>query len=90
MLIALGNLTEAPVAVALCDFAVAAALTVRRVRGAILADILVSAGGAWALGLSSFQGIVSLPPSIAPTVLQLDIVSALRSEMAAVVFIFFS
>lgn len=88
-LIALGNLTEAPVAVALCGFAVAAALTVRRVRGAILAGILVSAGGSWALGLSSFQGIASLPPSIAPTVLQLDIVSALRPEMAAVVFIFF-
>ena len=88
-LITIGSLTEAPVAVALCGLAVTAALTVRRVRGAILGGILVSAGGSWALGLSSFQGIASLPPSIAPTVLQLDIASALRPEMVAVVFIFF-
>ena len=88
-LVTLGSLTELPVAIALSGFAVAAALTVRGVRGAILVGILVSAGGSWAWGLSSFQGIASAPPSIAPTLLQLDLVGALRPDMVAVVFVFF-
>ena len=88
-LVTLGDLTETPVMVALGGFVAAAALLVRGVRGAILVGILVSGTVAWALGLTRFEGIASVPPSIAPTFMALDIVGALRPEMVAVIFVFF-
>src|SRR5690606_37167793 len=41
------------------------------------------------LGLNSFGGIVSMPPSIAPVFLKLDIVGALEVGLIAIVFTFF-
>jgi AGZA family xanthine/uracil permease-like MFS transporter len=42
-----------------------------------------------AMGLVRYQGVVGAPPSIAPTLLQLDIPGAFRPEMLPVVFVFF-
>lgn len=88
-LVALGSLSELPVAVAIFGFIVTATLTVRGVRGAILTGILAASGAAWILGLTTFEGIVSAPPSIIPTLLQLDIVGALQPDMVPVVFTLF-
>ena len=41
------------------------------------------------LGVIHYQGIASRPPSLAPTLMQLDIRGALAPGMAAVVFVFF-
>jgi AGZA family xanthine/uracil permease-like MFS transporter len=40
------------------------------------------------LGLVKFQGIVSLPPSIAPTFLKMDVVGALKMGLFTIIFIF--
>ena len=66
-----------------------AALLVRGVRAAILVGIVVAAVASSLFGLSRFGGLVSLPPSIAPTLFQLDVLGALRPDMVAVVFVFF-
>ena len=88
-LVTLGDLTRPPVIVALLGFVVAAVLTVRGVRGALLAGIVTSGGVAWATGLTAFEGIASRPPSIGPTLLQLDLVGVFQPDMVAVVFVFF-
>ena len=41
------------------------------------------------MGIVRYQGIVSRPPSLAPTFLKLDIAGALSPGMAAVVLVFF-
>jgi AGZA family xanthine/uracil permease-like MFS transporter len=62
---------------------------VRGFRGAILAGILASTGAGWLGGLIEFQGLAAWPPSLLPTLGRLDIVGALRPEMAGVILVFF-
>ena len=88
-LVALGDLRTAPVLVALGGFAVIAVLTARGVQGALLIGILVSSLVAWIVGFTAFQGVASAPPSLMPTLLQLDVLGALQPEMIAVIFVFF-
>ena len=63
---------------AVLGFILMAALDTRRVPGAILIGILAAAIAGVFLGLSKFSGVVSLPPSIAPVFLKLDLVKALE------------
>jgi AGZA family xanthine/uracil permease-like MFS transporter len=59
-------------------------------KGAIIFGILVAAFVAMALGIVKNPGaIVSLPPSIAPTALKLDVIGAISQNLFAVIFIFF-
>ena len=88
-LVTLGDLRTAPVGVAVVGFVVASVLLVRGVKGALLAGILASASVAWGVGLTRFEGLASAPPSVAPTLLELDIAGAFRPEMVAVIFVFF-
>ncbi|PSJ62014.1 NCS2 family permease [Pseudaminobacter soli (ex Li et al. 2025)] len=86
--VALGDLTKTGPLLAILGFFVIAALDGLRVRGAILIGILVITALSIALGVSKFGGIVSMPPSIAPTFLQLDIPGALHSGLAHVILVF--
>jgi AGZA family xanthine/uracil permease-like MFS transporter len=88
-LVTLGHLRVAPAMLTLFGLAVMAVLIARRVRGALLIGILASALAGLATGLVHYQGIVSRPPSLAPTLMHLDIPGALRPGMAVVVLIFF-
>ncbi len=71
-LVTLGNLASWPAALALFGFVLIVVLNARNVTGGTLIGILVVAIIGIPLGLAQYQGIVSLPPSIAPTFLQLD------------------
>ena len=88
-LVALGEVRSAPVAVALFGLAVAAILMARRVPGAFLGGIAATTVLGLATGIVEYQGIASAPPSIAPTLLQLDIAGAFAPDMIGVVFVFF-
>jgi AGZA family xanthine/uracil permease-like MFS transporter len=88
-LVALGDLHSRPVLLALVGLAVTASLMVRRVPGALLWGILVSTLVGLPLGIVHYHGIASLPPSIAPTFLKLDIAGTFAPGMFAVVFVFF-
>jgi AGZA family xanthine/uracil permease-like MFS transporter len=88
-LVTLGNLRAPGVLIAVAAFVVIAALDARKVPGAILIGILAAAAGGVALGLSTFTGVLSLPPSIAPVLLKLDILKALEIGVVAIVFTFF-
>jgi len=82
-LVRLGPMDTAPPLLALGGFLLIAILEARRVRGAILIGILVVTGCAWALGLVQWQGLLALPPSLAPTFLQLDLAGLLHWEDGA-------
>jgi AGZA family xanthine/uracil permease-like MFS transporter len=88
-LVTLGDLKSPAVVLAVIGFILMAALDARRVPGAILIGILAAAIAGAFLGLSKFTGIVSLPPSVAPVLLKLDLVKALEIGLVTIVFTFF-
>jgi AGZA family xanthine/uracil permease-like MFS transporter len=88
-LVALGDLGSAPVLLATGTLLVMAILWARRVRGALLLGMLASTAFALPLGLTTYHGIVAAPPSLAPTLLQLDIAGALRPDLIGVTLVFF-
>jgi len=88
--VTLGYLDSRPALVALLGLIVIVVLIARRVKGAILLGILFAAIAGIPLGVVSRPvAVVSLPPSLAPTLLQLDVVAALKQNLIGVIFIFF-
>ena len=88
-LVAMGSITQWPVALALMGFVVIVALEQRKVPGAVLMCILIVAGIGWLSGLSPApESLVAAPPSLAPTWLQLDIAAAFELGLLAIVFAF--
>jgi len=88
-LVTLGSLTSPPVLLALGTLALMAVLMARGVKGALLIGMVVATLASLAAGFVSFEGVIALPPSLAPTFLQLDIVGAFSPELIDVVFVFF-
>jgi adenine/guanine/hypoxanthine permease len=88
-LVALGDLHTRPAMLALAGLATTSVLVARRVPGALLWGILASTALGLPLGVVHYQGFVGSPPSIAPTLLQLDVLGAFAPGMIAVVFVFF-
>ena len=84
-LVSFGELTEFGPVVCLLAFAVIAALSARKITGAVIVGMLGAAILGWVLGATNFKGIVSAPPSLAPVLLQLDIRAALDISMITVI-----
>ena len=88
-LVALGPVTTGPVLLGSVGFVLIAGLVARRVPGAILIGIIATALAGIPFGLTTVNGIVSAPPSLAPTFLQMDLLGALSLGAAQVVATFF-
>ena len=74
----LGNLATPSVEIAILSFVLIALLMVRRVPGAILLGILISAAIAFVTGVAKPPAAwISMPPNPAPIMLQLDLRGAL-------------
>ncbi len=86
--VGLGDLHTLPVLLASLGFLLIAVLDHFRLRGAILIGILAVTVASMALGLSRFHGLVSMPPSIAPTLFKLDIRGALRGGFFHIIMVF--
>lgn len=86
--VSLGDITQTGPLLAILGFFIIAGLDGLKVRGAILIGILVITVLSMALGVSKFNGVMSMPPSILPTFLQLDIVGALHSGLLHVILVF--
>ena len=71
-LVTLGDLRNPEAFLMLLGFVLIAALNFRRVLGGTLIGILAATIIGLPFGLAKFTGVVSMPPSIAPTLLQLD------------------
>ncbi|HNH24227.1 MAG TPA: NCS2 family permease [Accumulibacter sp.] len=87
-LVGLGDLESPQARLAILGFVLIVVLEARRITGAVMIGILTITALAVVLGLVSFNGLVSLPPSLAPTWLQLDIRGALDIGMLSIVFAF--
>jgi AGZA family xanthine/uracil permease-like MFS transporter len=86
--VGLGNLASLPVVLAAGGFLLIALLDYWRVRGAILIGIVAVTLASIALGLTKYQGLIALPPSIAPTFLKLDILGALHTGFFHIILVF--
>jgi AGZA family xanthine/uracil permease-like MFS transporter len=86
--VGLGNMTEPAPLLAILGFFLIAALDALKVKGSILIGILALTVIAVMTGLTPFGGIMSPPPSIAPTFLQLDVFGALGVGIVQVVLVF--
>jgi AGZA family xanthine/uracil permease-like MFS transporter len=87
-LVTLGDLKQAPAILCLLGFVLIAGLNARRIIGGTLIGILVVTLIGVPLGLASYNGLVSAPPSLAPTFLQLDFSRALEPAFMIVVLSF--
>jgi AGZA family xanthine/uracil permease-like MFS transporter len=88
-LVGLGPIGATSTLLSCAGFLAIAGLSARGVPGAIVLGILGTAVIGVPFGLTTFSGIVSLPPSLAPTFLQLDIAGAIGIGLIGIVFTFF-
>ncbi len=87
--VTLGDLKSPPALLSLFGVVVIAILFALKVRGAILIGILASTIVGLITGMVKFQGVVSAPPSIAPTFLKLQIPNILVDpKLISIIFIF--
>jgi len=85
-LVTLGDLTNPQPTLMLLGFVLIAGLNYRRILGGTLIGILVVTAIGLPFGLAKFTGIISMPPSIAPTFLQLDFSRVSELTFLIVVF----
>jgi len=84
----IGDLRSPPTVLSLIGLVIILFLVVRKVTGALLLGMLLTAVIGLFMGVVEFRGIVSAPPSIAPTFLRLDITGALKLSFVSVLMVF--
>ena len=87
-LVTLGDVISLPTILAIFGLIITGVLLVKGVRGAMLWGILVTAGVGILLGIAKYQGLVSMPLSMAPTFLKMDIEGAMKLGLVSIIFIF--
>ena len=87
-MVGLGDITSLQVGLATLGFFLIIGMAARGMRGAVMIGILIITGLGVAFGDIQYQGIVSAPPSIMPTFMQLDIAGAFNIGMLSVIFAF--
>ena len=88
-LLTLGQLDAPGVLLACGGLLLILGLQARRVPGGIVIGILAVTAAAMVLGQTHYAGVFAAPPSLAPTLLQLDIAGALHGGLLTVVLTFF-
>ncbi|MFL2502987.1 MAG: NCS2 family permease [Luminiphilus sp.] len=90
-LLSLGNFQATETLLAGLGFLAITGLATRQFPGAILIGILLVTGVGLSIGAVQYQGIVSIPPSVAPVLGQLDIAAAfdvaMISAIASILFV---
>ena len=86
--LSLGDFTNPETLLAALGFLIISSLSVRNIPGAILVGVILVTISSIFLGLIEFRGLVSMPPSIAPTFMKMDIVGALDVAMLSVIMSF--
>lgn len=86
--VTLGDLTKFEPAMAILGFFLIVVFVQRKVPASVMLAILIVTVISLISGHTEYHGIMSMPPSIAPTLLKLDIAGALDVSMVSVVFAF--
>ena len=94
-IVGLGDLTSLQPALAILGFFLIIAMSHKNIKGAVLYSILIITALGLAFGDVKFTGVMAMPPSLAPTFMQLDLTSgfttaegAFNFAMLSVVFAF--
>ncbi|GHD53453.1 putative MFS transporter, AGZA family, xanthine/uracil permease [Marinobacter persicus] len=87
-LVGMGDIKMAESLLFFGGFVLICALSFRRITGAVMIGILAITVIAMMMGMVEYEGLVSTPPSLAPTFMELDIAGALNVGMISVVFAF--
>jgi AGZA family xanthine/uracil permease-like MFS transporter len=85
-LVTLGDLKKWPALLALAGFVIIVVLNYHKILGGTLIGILVVTVVGLPLGIVTYGGIVSMPPSLAPTFLQLDFSRVFEATALIVIF----
>ncbi|TPH18484.1 NCS2 family permease [Litorilituus lipolyticus] len=87
-LVTLGDITAIEPILAAIGLFVIVGLASKGINGSVMLSIIIITLLALLLGKVEYQGIVSMPPSVMPTFMQLDIAGALEVGMLSVIFAF--
>lgn len=87
-LVTLGHLNQPNVLLSLFCFLLIVVLEVRKVPAAIIISVFTTTLISVLFGISEFKGLVSMPPSIAPVLNQLDISGAFNIGMSVIILSF--
>lgn len=89
--VTLGDIHSKPVLISIFGIFITLTLMAHRVKGAILMGILATTALSLLLGIVKFSGVVSAPPSIAPTFFKLSFPDIFNKvELIPIIFVFFS
>ncbi len=86
--VSLGEITSLHSVLAALGFFLTIAFTQRNIKGGVMIAILIVTGLGIVFGDVQWHGVMSMPPSIEPTLLQLDFSAILDVGMISVVFAF--
>ena len=84
----LGDFSNIETLLAALGFLLISVLAIRKIPGAILLGVLIITISALLLNLVQFNGLISMPPSIDPVLLKLDILGALDLTMITIIMSF--
>jgi AGZA family xanthine/uracil permease-like MFS transporter len=84
-LVSLGVMAEADAALCFLGFVVIAVLSARGIVGAILIGIALVSIVGWVGGVTEFEGVMSMPPDIAPVFWQFDLAGALTMALVPII-----
>ncbi|XKH01486.1 NCS2 family permease [Marinobacter nauticus] len=87
-LVGIGEIKMAESLLFFGGFVLICALSFRRITGAVMIGILAITAIAMMMGMVEYDGLVSAPPSLAPTFMELDIAGAFNVGMISVIFAF--
>ncbi len=87
--VTLGNLHTPYVLTFLIGFLITIVLYIKKVKGALLLGIIGGALIGIPLGVVKFSGFVSVPPSIAPTFMKMDVLGVLRWKYITPIVVLF-
>ena len=87
-LVTIGDMSQWSAIMACIGFVLIAALYYRRVTGSVMIGILAITLISLMVGQTEFNGIFATPPSLSPTLGQLDIAGAFNIGLASVIFSF--
>ena len=89
ILVGLGDLKSPPVLLSVSGLVITSILISKGVRGAILFGIVITAITGLPFGIVKYHGILSMPPSLTPTFLKLDLSGIFSASGALIIFVFF-
>jgi adenine/guanine/hypoxanthine permease len=87
-LVKFGNLKSLPVIFTLSGVILIGVLLQKKVKGAILIGMLTLTLLGLPFGLVTFQGVITAPPAIGPTLMKMDVLGALDLGLITVILVF--